>query len=367
MECHDFLLQQVVGDAPLPDWSPSMARLKMLFRKLKKGKASPDGVTAEVLQSLPEVQISRLSDFVSELDQNPYVPLPAELREVEATLIPKRARPNLMKHLRPIAGLPAMNKALGYRWLQHASTMEFKSFQTGFVTGRQSGESAWAVRRVLELATEWGREAVVLQVDLEQAFDRLRHSSIIEAVLRKKGSRALVSATYQSLLNLKCRVRLGNTVSEWVEQDHGVPQGAPESPAMFVHTTDLIMSDLLEQWEAEKDTLFFSASIGATKEKIMMSHTMYADDLILFPKSIAAAQRMLDDVQRAFASAGLRVNPDKCQYLFKEGRADRYRLSKVTDSLRLNGVTVERHEQLIFLGNCIKVKDSMGAFLHRKR
>ena len=46
-----------------------------------------------------------------------------------------------------------------------------------------------------------------------------------------------------------------------------------------------------------------------------MSHTMYADDLILFPKSISAAQRMLDDVQRAFASAGLRVNR---HYLFKE-------------------------------------------------
>ena len=139
----------------------------MLFLKLKKGKASPDGLTAEVLQSMPNIQVSRLAEFVCALDQNPYMPLPAELREVEATLIPKRARPNLMKHLRPIAGLPAMKKALGYRWLQHASALEFSSFQTGFVSGIQSGESAWAVRRVLELANEWGREAVILQVDLE--------------------------------------------------------------------------------------------------------------------------------------------------------------------------------------------------------
>ena len=122
-----------------------------------------------------------------------------------------------------------------------------------------------------------------MQVDLEQAFDRLRHSSILEAICRKKGSKALIISTYQSLNSLKCRVRLGSTVSEWVEQDHGVPQGAPESPAMFVHTTDTIMSDLLEQWEDSQDDLFFSAIIGATKETIMMSHTMYADDLILFP------------------------------------------------------------------------------------
>ena len=99
----------------------------------------------------------------------------------------------------------------------------------------------------------------------------------------------------------------------------------------------------------------------------MMSHTMYAEDLILFPKSIAAAQRMLDDVQRVFASAGLRVNPDKCHYLFKEGRVARYRRSEVSESLKLNGVIVERHEQLIVLGNCIKVKkDSLSAFHHRQ-
>ena len=76
---------------------------------------------------------------------------------------------------------------------------------------------------------------------------------------------------------------------------------------------------------------------------------------------------MLDDVQRAFASAGLRVNPDRCHYLFKEGRVDRYRLSGVNETLALNGAIVERHEQLIVLGNCIKVKkDSLSAFYHRQ-
>ena len=77
-----------------------------------------------------------------------------------------------------------MRKALGYRWLQHASELEFDYFQTGFLSGRQSGERTWAVRRVLEVANEWGREVVVLQVDLEQAFDRLKHSASLEAPCR---------------------------------------------------------------------------------------------------------------------------------------------------------------------------------------
>ena len=94
---------------------------------------------------------------------------------------------------------------------------------------------------------------------------------------------------------------------------------------------------------------------------------MYADDLIIFAKSIADAPNMCDDVRVAFASAGLRVNPDKCHYMFKEGRTPRYRLSEVNESLKLGGVIVERHEQLIFLGNRIKANtDSLSAFYHRQ-
>ena len=75
-----------------------------------------------------------------------------------------------------------------------------------------------------------------------------------------------MKATYQRLNVLKCRVRLGNTVSEWIQQDHGVPRGAPGSPSMLVHTTDILMQELLEQWDSEKDDLCVSASIGATND-----------------------------------------------------------------------------------------------------
>ena len=78
-----------------------------------------------------------LMDFVDDLGQNPYALMPAGFGECEATLTPKRARPNMMKHFRPIGGLPAM-KALGYRWLQHVSELKFGYFKTGFLLGRQS-------------------------------------------------------------------------------------------------------------------------------------------------------------------------------------------------------------------------------------
>ena len=96
---------------------------------------------------------------------------------------------------------------------------------------------------------------MVLQVDLEQSSDRLKHSAILEALCRKKALKALAKSTYQCRYGLRCRVRLGNTVSDCVEQDHGVPQGAPESPSMFVHTTDTIMCDIVAHWEASEESL----------------------------------------------------------------------------------------------------------------
>ena len=59
-------------------------------------------------------------------------------------------------------------------------------------------------------------------------------------------------------------------------------------------------------------------SDGATTEKVEMSHTMYADDLIICVKSIVAAQKMLDGVRGAFATAGLRVNPISATTSFKK-------------------------------------------------
>ena len=174
---------------------------------------------------------------------------------------------------------------------------------------------------------------------VEQAFDRLSHAAILRALHSKNASGELIKATFQSLNGLMCKVRLGSTVSEWVRQDHGVPQGAPESPAMFVHTTDLIMQELLQQWEQVKQDRFFSVSVGATGERIELSHTMYADDLVIFAKIMTAAQRMLGDVSNAFAVAGLRVNADTCHYILKEGRVAKYKFSALADVLQLQVIS----------------------------
>ena len=84
-----------------------------MFMDMKKGKAPPDGITAEILHNMPDKLVNQLYEFLRAHDDNPLKPLPEELRESEATLTPEKARPSRMKDLRPIAGLHAMKTNSG--------------------------------------------------------------------------------------------------------------------------------------------------------------------------------------------------------------------------------------------------------------
>ena len=54
--------------------------------------------------------------------------------------------------------------------------------QAGFVCGRQPAVAAFKLTRAAELAREWDSPVCVGQLDLRQAFDKIKHSAVIEAL-----------------------------------------------------------------------------------------------------------------------------------------------------------------------------------------
>ena len=51
-ETHGSRLQHDEGPTYLPGWKLSVPRLRSMFKKLKKGRASPEGITAEILHNM---------------------------------------------------------------------------------------------------------------------------------------------------------------------------------------------------------------------------------------------------------------------------------------------------------------------------
>ena len=171
----------------------------------------------------------------------------------------------------------------------------------------------WAIRRCLEISREHGNELVMLKIDLSAAFGRLLHSAVIRSLGHKHAPTVLLGLTAKLLSGLQCTLKLGNSVSDMVAQQCGVPQGAPEAPSMFPHALDFIVGELVIKWwgkgymwSANREMLHAS-----TREHVEVSHVLFADDIMLLCRSVESAQTILVELEEAWEIAGLTIHVGK--------------------------------------------------------
>ena len=71
---------------------------------------------------------------------------------------------------------------LGNLWMRMLHTLNFHTVQTGFVKGCQAAGGVYVVSRASEISREWVLKSYRVQIDLNQAFDRVLHSAALRAV-----------------------------------------------------------------------------------------------------------------------------------------------------------------------------------------
>ena len=106
--------------------------LKMIIKKLKPGKGSSDGITAEILRELDDSNLEAMAAALESLFL--FSELPQTWSEITATLVPKLAVPSGPKDFRPIASLVTLRKLVGYLFLHFTPTPSWQSLQCGFVS-----------------------------------------------------------------------------------------------------------------------------------------------------------------------------------------------------------------------------------------
>ena len=150
------------------------------IRKLRPGKGSPDGCTAELFHGLPNAAVCSLAVFFTCVLLT--LQIPHMWTQGKAILIPKIVAPSSLDKYREMACLTAVRKLLGYLILAMLPDLVFYSVQCGFVPHRQAAEGVYRIKRILELCREWNRSVHVVQIDLSKAFDRVLHSSVLQAL-----------------------------------------------------------------------------------------------------------------------------------------------------------------------------------------
>ena len=149
-------------------------------KRRRPGKGSPDGCTAELFHGLPKAAVCSLAVFFTCVMLT--LQIPHVWTQGKATLIPKTVAPASLDKYRGIACLTAARKLLGYLILAMLPDLVFFSVQCCFVPHRQAAEGVCRIKRILEMCREWNRSVHVVQIDLSKAFDRVFHSSVLQAL-----------------------------------------------------------------------------------------------------------------------------------------------------------------------------------------
>ena len=318
------------------------------LKKLKKGKNSPDGLTAEVLQNLPLEQRSRLS---TEVTRRMYtLELPEEWFESTAALAPKTAGANTLAKYRPIASLSTTRKIFGYMFLASLPQLEFRSRQTAFVKGCHANMGAHMYLRIGELCREWNLECNAAQLDVRKAFDHVCHAAALRA-MEEMGvgahSRALMAKAWSLS---RVRARLAAKTSEPVSLERGLPQGAPESPIILAMILECVVRRCEEKWAAK--------GWGFWLDGTRWVSASYADDIFLISARMRDLEATIRDITTELEAVGLGIGANKTHWSSYP--------AKPGQTLHVGTEQIQWEQVLIFVGMALDLSGSSWAAVRNR-
>ena len=138
--------------------------------------------------------------------------------------------------------------------------------------GSQAADGVFAVKRAAEMSREWSRSIFLVQLDLSKAFDRVKHSSVIKALKLQGCTMQCLAVICAILAQSQISPVLGHVEAGAVKMHRGLPQGAPESPLLFVLVIELVLRPLLTRWRA--------SGSGWRLDDFWLPCVCFADDLL---------------------------------------------------------------------------------------
>jgi group II intron reverse transcriptase/maturase len=163
--------------------------------------------------------------------------------------------------------------------LQPAIDPTFSESSYGFRPGRRAHDAVCQAQRYVQNGRRW-----VVDVDLEQFFDRVNHDILMGLVAKR-----IADPRLRTLIRryLEAGVLATGVVTE---RHEGTPQGGPLSPLLAN-----VLLDVVDQQLEQRGHRF----------------VRYADDCTVYVTSKRAAERVMAGLTRLYATLKLRVNPTK--------------------------------------------------------
>jgi len=245
--------------------------LQAALKRVRKNKGSP-GIDGMTVDELPDHLRAHWSELREHLLSGTYRP-----SMVKQQLIPKGN--GEMRKL----GIPTvLDRFIQQALLQVLQPMfdpGFSEHSYGFRPRRRAHDAVVQAQRYVQE----GRR-IVVDVDLEQFFDRVNHDVLMGRLAKRIGDRRV--------LGLIRRYLEAGMLAQGIatERHEGTPQGGPLSP--------LLANVLLDEVDKEL-------------EKRGHAFVRYADDCNVYVRSKRAGERVMGLLRRLYAGLKLRINESK--------------------------------------------------------
>ena len=179
--------------------------------------------------------------------------------------------------------------------------------QCGFRPGIRIEDAIVTVENLISATNEFNIPLWIASLDLRKAFDRIQHSFLFEA-LREQG---LSDAEVALILDMYTEQT--GTVDGNVEFPiyRGVKQGDTLSSILF----NAALEHMFRKWKQRLDSQGWQIQNHLPR----LTHVRFADDILLFAKSLDEIIMMLEFLKEELAEAGLEMHPDKTKIMTSDG------------------------------------------------
>ena len=307
----------------IPETEITLAELYWAIKKLKNGKApGPDGIPVECYKKMKESQLKIVLQMINNWWTQESVE--DEVTQALVILLFKKGDKSNLANYRPISLLNTNYKLLAaiiQKRIADSLDKHLQRTQYGFRQQKGTTQATHYVRRIVEKGEMTRTKTLMVLLDWEKAFDKVKHEKLFEALARMNIPTKIINMVKALYKNPTFRIEMDNQESAWTPQQTGIRQGCPLSPYLFL----IVMSCLFHDVHLNDHLKLEEHRVKGMNE----DEILYADDTICISENEEAMCRLLAEIEKLGSTYGLKLNKDKCEYI-KFGEASRVKFSDGT-------------------------------------
>ena len=213
--------------------------------------------------------------------------------------------------------------------------LEIAEEQYGFMKGKGTRNAIFIMRMLTERAIEVQKEVHMCFIDYEKAFNKVKHSDLIEILQTVNLDGKDVRIINNLYWSQEAAVNIDNNLTPWIKIKRGERQGCILSPYLFSIYGEIILRNIAEME-------------GIRVGGVNINNIRYADDTVLVADTSEKLQALVDVVERESERMGLKINIKKTEVVV----ATKNSIVPVSN-ITIDGARVKQSNSFVYLGSTL--------------